>query len=653
MRRVLLTFLIALLPISAYAVRVDNFVLLDQEGDAHELYYDTDASAIVIMVQGNGCPIVRNVLTDYKALRDQYQDRGVNFLMLNSNLQDNRASIKKEADEWAIDFPILVDETQLIGESLNLVRTAEVLIIDPNGWQVVYRGPLNDRLDYERQRNEANEHYARDALDAMLSGEGQAIKVAQREGIGCLINFANKNQQHASISYSDTIAPLLQQNCVVCHQEGGIGPWAMTDYNMVRGFAPMMREVLRTKRMPPWHADPHIGAFKDDRSLTNTEMQTLVHWIEAGAPRGDGPDPLALADNLAIDWPLGEPDLIIDLPATEVPATGVVDYTFPVVKNPLDRDVWVIAAALVPGDRNVVHHILVGSTESEDVSGQAEQGFENYLHGYAPGNASAKMPDGTGVFVKAGGHYQFQMHYTPYGKATVDESKLGLYFADEPPANFLRQTVAINPTIKIPANDGAHQEQAYIEFDKDALLYSLVPHSHYRGRASNFELRYPDGTSEIILSVPNYDFNWQRTYHFEEPLAMPAGTLLIHRTVYDNSTLNPANPDPSREVPWGLQSWDEMLYGAVQYAWADETSAAPIHDKQLSQTYQFIGFMDKNMDGKLVWSELPQRMKKQLVQGFKAVDKNGDGGLDAEEFLAMQKNRAKRKQEVAAGAGGE
>ncbi|MCZ6659626.1 MAG: redoxin domain-containing protein [Gammaproteobacteria bacterium] len=653
MRRALLTFLIALLPISGYAMRVDNFVLLDHEGDAHELYYHGDASAVVIMVQGNGCPIVRNALTDYKALRDQYQDQGVEFLMLNSNLQDNRASIKKEADEWAIDFPILVDETQLIGESLNLIRTAEVLVIDPKGWQIVYRGPLNDRLDYERQRNEANEHYAAKALDAVLSGEAQAIEVAQRDSIGCLINFPERNQQHAAISYSKTIAPLLQENCVVCHQEGGIGPWAMSDYNMVRGFAPMMREVLRTKRMPPWHADPHIGTFKDDRSLSNEELQTLVHWIEAGAPRGEGPDLLALADNRAVDWPLGEPDLIINIPAAEVPATGVVDYTFPVVKNPLDYDVWVVAAALVPGDRNVVHHILVGSTESDDVEDQAERGFDNYLHGYAPGNESAEMPEGTGVFVKAGGNYQFQMHYTPYGKATVDESKLGLYFADTPPANFLRQTVAVNPMIKIPANDPAHQEQAYITFDKDAILYSLVPHSHYRGRSSNFELKYPDGTSEIILSVPNYDFNWQRTYHFVEPLAMPAGTKLIHRTVYDNSVRNPANPDPTREVPWGLQSWDEMLYGAVQYAWVDERSDAPIHDQQLSETYQFIGFMDKDMDGKLVWSELPRDMKKRLVQGFKAVDKNGDGGLDAEEFLAMRRDGEKRKPEAAAGAGGE
>ena len=632
----------------AQAARVDNFMLLDQEGAAHELYYYRDAPAVVIMVQGNGCPIVRNALNDYKALRDRYREQGVEFYMLNANLQDDRAAIQKEAAEWDIDIPILDDEAQFIGESLGLVRTAEVLVIDPKTWQVAYRGPLNDRInDYERQRAEASEHYAADAIEALIGGEGQAIQVAERDAIGCLINFPARDQQPAQINYVADVAPILQQNCVVCHQEGGIGPWAMTGYNMVRGFAPMIREVVRTKRMPPWHADPHIGAFKNGRGLTVEEAQTLVHWAEAGAPRGEGEDPLALADNKAAEWPLGEPDLIIDIPAYEVPANGVVDYQFPVVKNPLDEPKWVVATDILPGDRNVVHHVLFGSTRSETAPSDRGLDFEQYIGGYAPGNEGAHMPEGTGILVDGGGYYQFQMHYTPYGKAVVDQSKLGLYFADEPPANYLRQTVVVDPTIRVPANDPRYQEEAYLTFDRDAVLHSLVPHSHYRGIASHFELVRPDGSSEMLLSVPNYDFNWQRTYEFAEPVAMPAGSKLIHRTVYDNSARNPGNPDPSRDVPWGLQSWDEMLYGAVQFTWAEESTANPIHNEELHETFQFVGFMDRNMDGKLVWSELPERMKKQLVQGFAAVDTNGDGGLDANEIFNMEN----RRDDVAAAGG--
>ena len=211
---------------SVQAERIENFVLLDQHGDAHNLYYHRDKSAVVIMIQGNGCPIVRNALTDYRALRDTYADQGVHFMMLNANLQDQRSTILAEAEKFGIDMPILHDETQLIGESLNLVRTAEVLVIDPKNWQIVYRGPINDRQVYERQKAEASNHYAADAIANVLAN--QPVTVANRDTMGCLINFAQRNADHEQISYTDTIAPILQEKCVVCHTEGGLGPWAMS-----------------------------------------------------------------------------------------------------------------------------------------------------------------------------------------------------------------------------------------------------------------------------------------------------------------------------------------------------------------------------------------------------------------------------------------
>ena len=632
---------LALVAGQAQAARVDNFMLLDHEGAAHELYYYRDAPAVVIMAQGNGCPIVRNALNDYKALRDRYREQGVEFYLLNANLQDDRASIRKEAAEWDIDIPILDDEAQLIGESLGLVRTAEVLVIDPKTWQVAYRGPLNDRInDYERQRAEASEHYAADAIEALIGGEGQAIQVAERDAIGCLINFPARDQQPAQINYVADVAPILQQNCVVCHQEGGIGPWAMTGYNMVRGFAPMIREVVRTKRMPPWHADPHIGAFKNGRGLTIEEAQTLVHWAEAGAPRGEGEDPLALADNKAAEWPLGEPDLIIDIPAYEVPANGVVDYQFPVVKNPLDEPRWIVATDILPGDRNVVHHVLFGSTRSETAPSDRGLDFEQYIDGYAPGNEGSHMPEGTGILVDGGGYYQFQMHYTPYGKAVVDESKLGLYFADEPPANYLRQSVVVDPTIRVPANDPRYQEEAYLTFDRDALLHSVVPalplSGHrlpFRVAAAGRQQQNPAVGAQLRLQLAAH-LRVRRTGGHAR--RQQAGTSHDVRQFGPQ----PRQPGPQpRDVPWGLQSWDEMLYGAVQFTWVEESVDNPIHNEELHETFQFVGFMDRNMDGKLVWSELPERMKKQLVQGFAAVDTNGDGGLDANEIFNMENRR--------------
>ncbi len=639
---------------TAFAERVDNFVLLDQTGKAHELYYQSDASAVVIMAQGNGCEIVRNSIAEYQALSEQYAQRNVRFLMLNSNLQDNRANITKEAEEWGITLPILDDDTQIIGESLDLVRSGEVLVLNPENWDLVYRGPLNNRLTSEIPQSKATEHYVIDALENLLKTDPEQDSasvahenIVQIEPVGCPIDFPERNAQHASISYSETIAPILQKNCTHCHVEGGIGPWAMTSYNMIRGFAPMIREVVRTKRMPPWHADPHIGAWQGDRRLSIEDTQTLVHWIEAGAPRGAGSDPLESLAPLSNEWPLGEPDLIVEIPGYEVPASGTVDYQFPYVENELDHGVWITAVTVLPGDRSVVHHVLAGSVEDSEPPSSEDSVMDNYIIGYAPGSESYVMPEGTGVYIAPGGFFTFQLHYTPTGKVTVDHSKMGLYLSDTPPANFLRHQVVVSPTISIPPNTAEHEEAAYYQFQDAAVIHTLFPHSHYRGRASTFELLYPDGRLETLLSVPNYDFNWQRGYNPVEPIAVPAGSRLIHRTIYDNSAQNPANPDPSKTIVWGLQSWEEMLYGAFSYSWVNETTDKPIHDRQLSGVTQFIGFLDKDMDGKLSWRELPDRMKKRLIQGFSTVDTNGDGGLDIEEFNAMQKEQKKREQHTA------
>ena len=644
-------WVLAIACLGAHAARVDNFSLLDHRGAAHELHYYSDATAIVLIVHGNGCPIVRNALADYRAVSDVYAPRGVRFLMINANLQDGRDAIAQEAAEWDIPYPILVDETQLVGESLGLERTAEVLVIDPSDWRIVYRGAVNDRLSYERQKAAAEHHYLRDALDAVLAGSAPNIK--GQAAMGCLMNLPGKEADHAKIAYRDDIAPLLQQNCVQCHRQGGVAPWAMTSYEMVRGFAPMIREVIRTRRMPPWHADPHVGTWRNDKGLTVAERQTLVHWIEAGAPRGDGPDPLLETAAPAPEWALGEPDVVIDIPAFDVASSGVVDYQFHVVPNPLDRDVWVQAMDVQPGVAEVVHHVLVGTTEAgAPAKYSSESLMNNYLGGYAPGVEPQVMPEGTGVFVPKGTGFMFQMHYTPYGKAVTDRSRLGLYLHDEPPANFLRHGVVLNPTIRIPANAKEHAETAYFEFHREATLYTVLPHSHYRGRSSTFELLHPNGERELVLSVPDYDFNWQRGYDFATPRLVAPGTRLIHTTVYDNSAQNPGNPDPSRVVPWGLQSHDEMLYGDFVFSWTDERSDAPIHDNAYAKSAQQVGFLDRDMNGSIGLEELSPPMRKRLRATFALGDANGDNALTAYELLAgtrAARQRAAKADEELAG----
>jgi hypothetical protein len=562
---------------------VDDFALLDHRGAFHRLRY-TDARAIVLMVHGNGCPIVRNALPELARLRDAYAERDVEFLLLNANLQDDRTSIAEEALAYQIDFPILVDETQLVGESLGLTRTAEVLVVDPRRFRLVYRGAIDDRLGYGTQKPEANERYLADVLEALL--EGGSVPEGQPEARGCLINFPERQpdsrEEHAAISYSNAIAPLLIEHCVTCHRRGGIGPWAMTKYAMVHGMAPMIREVVRTKRMPPWHADPHVGAWRGDRSLSVEERRMLVHWIEAGAQRGEGPDPLAELERAWPEWTFGEPDLVVTLPPFDVPATGVVDYQFPKVTNPGNEDVWVRAIEVLPGDRAAVHHVIAMFQDEGARGFRARRGIGTGLGGYVPGAGATVYPADTGVLLPAGTEFLLQMHYTTTGRETTDVTRMGLYFhrEDAPPAYPLRTTVLLDFSIEIPAHAKAHTESVSKTFRKDALVYSLLPHAHYRGRASEFRAIYPDGTEELLLSVPRYDFNWQHTYEFADPKLLPAGTRLVHSTTWDNSARNPANPDPTVDVGWGRQSWDEMLYGSVRFRYVGETVAGNDPDER-------------------------------------------------------------------------
>ena len=527
---------------------VDNFKLLDGNGHAHELHYLSDARAVVLMSHTVGCGELTDDLARFEALADEYGDRGVEFLMINADGLADRRMI-----DVTTKTPVLIDQTRIVGESLGFTAAGEVLIVDPGTWQVVHRGDAD----------------AGSALEDFLAGRDVAPK--GNSANACALTF---ERDPTDISYVRDVAPILAANCVTCHRAGGIGPWAMTDYHMVRGFAPMIREVIRTKRMPPWHADPVHGSFSNDRSLSVEEIRKVVHWVEAGAPRGDGEDPLKAIDRDWPEWPLGEPDLVLDIPSFDVPASGVVEYKYRYIENPLPHDVWVRATEILPGDRSALHHVITTWALPNEDGSLRRPKQRGGLGGYVPGSVTDEFPEGTGRLLPKDAFLVFQMHYTPYGKAVTDASRLGLYFHEAPPEHHLRDAVLLNTKIRIPANAKNHREFAERTFSRDILVYSVLPHAHYRARASEFRAFYPDGEEEVLLSVPAYDFNWQTSYVFEEPKRLPAGTRVVHTTWWDNSAQNPANPDPNREVPWGLQSWDEMLYGAMEFRVLDESPEA-------------------------------------------------------------------------------
>ena len=537
--------------------RVDNFRLMDHSGGSSELYYFADVKAVAVMAHNSLCAQAAGTAQGLQALQNDLAADHLQVLLVNSDLLDRRDDILGAVAANALQTPVLMDTTQIIGESLGLTAAGEVLVIDPKGWRLAYRGDIGG---------------ARQAI-AQLTGVSTSAASQSAAPVGdaanCTIDYPEiaDRSQHANISYAETIAPMLAENCVSCHREGGIGPWAMSDYNMVRGFAPMIREVVRTQRMPPWHADPHVGSFSNNRSLSDAEIRTLVHWIEAGAPRGDGADLLAAMKRHWPQWAMGEPDVIIEIPPEQVPATGVVDYRYKMVQNPLTEDAWVKAAEIIPGDRAVLHHVITtfGELETEGRrAGRLKRGTGGGLGGYVPGDEGDPFPSNTGVLLPANATIQFQMHYTTSGRATTDVSQIGLYLHKDKPEHELQSLILLNPRINIPAGADNHSDVAQRVIDRDILVYSLLPHAHYRGKASEFVAHYPDGRVEKLLSVPRYDFNWQTTYTLEQPKRLPAGTRIVHRTWWDNSARNPANPDANRAVPWGEQSFDEMLFGAIR-----------------------------------------------------------------------------------------
>ncbi|MBI1339014.1 redoxin domain-containing protein [bacterium] len=614
---------------------VDNFQLVDHNRKAHELGYYRYAPAIVLVSQTNGSETSRAAAAALADLKAAYADKGVLFYMLNSSLEDDRDAVVAEMASLGVDLPVLMDEQQLVGEQLGVARDGEAFVIQPKTMKIAYHGPIDDRFMKAKPKLKARVKTAHvaDTLDALLAGA--KVEPVSLTAPGATIAFPERDNKASfqSISYEKEVAPIIQAKCVTCHQAGGIGPFAMTSYEVIKGFAPMIRETIRTDRMPPYFADPHIGTFKEDQSLSGEEIKTLVHWIEAGAPRGTGSDPLADHVTVASDWPaeLGPPDYIVDIPAFEVPATGIVEYQYPTIKNPFKEDKWLRAVSVKPGDLAVVHHV----TSSHIKDGESQSMLPGGSVGsYTPGAQAQVMADGWGAPIPAGGAYRFSMHYTTTGKVATDATKVGFWFHDKTPEFIKRSAVISDFALEIPAGAQRHEETAYLEFPADAILYTLYPHAHLRGQNVELEALYPDGKREILLSLPKYDFNWQRDYDLVEPLRIPAGTKLIAHWVYDNSVHNRANPDPQSVVKSGLQTHEEMMYFRVNYRWVDETSSNVRNDLQTELVGSVMrGALDDNQNGKIELAELRGRALS-LKDKFPALDTDGDGALNAAEFEA-------------------
>jgi hypothetical protein len=363
--------------------------------------------------------------------------------------------------------------------------------------------------------------------------------------------------------YTKDVAPILNRRCVECHRAGEVAPMAFTSYNEVRPWAKSIRERVVTRAMPPWLADSHFGEFRNDRRLSQDEVDTVVAWVNAGAPEGDARD-LPPAPKFEDGWNIGKPDAIVDIGTDfDVPADGVVPYKYFRVPTNFTEDKWVEAAEIRPGNRAAVHHVIVFISAPGQTGIGAGDG--DLLTGVAPGEQPLRFQPGVAKLVKAGSTFVFQLHYTPNGKPYKDRTYMGLRFAKQPPKYRALVGRAMTFNFKIPPGDPNYEVKSKWVATQDVELTSLMPHMHYRGKDFKYTVTYPEGRQEVILSVPHYDFNWQLGYELKQPITLPKGTRIDCLAHFDNSPNNKYNPDPTKEVKWGDQTWEEMMIGWFGY----------------------------------------------------------------------------------------
>jgi mono/diheme cytochrome c family protein len=364
-----------------------------------------------------------------------------------------------------------------------------------------------------------------------------------------------------SVTFTKDVAPILYKSCAECHRPTMFAPMSLMSYDDARPYARAIKQKVVARQMPPWGADPAYGTFKNDPRLSEKEIETIVSWVDSGAPKGDEKD-MPKTPQFADGWTIGKPDVVFAM--TEdfaIPATGVIPYQYLRVPTNIAEDKWIQAIEIRPGANAQVHHVLAFTQPAgQPLSPGGALGPTN-IGGVTPNKPGLTYPEGVGRMLRANSDIILQMHYTTNGTATTDRTRVGIIFAKQPPTKIAAGGMVLQPRFVIPAYDGNAQVKGTTLLKADTLVTTLTPHMHVRGKDMIYIAHYPDGKSETLLSVPKYDFNWQITYELATPKVLPAGTTVEVIAHFDNSTANKFNPDPSKDVKWGDQTFEEMMIG--------------------------------------------------------------------------------------------
>ena len=609
----------------------------------------------VIAFLGAECPMAKVYGPRLNQLQQEFGQKQLRVIGINSNSQDSFADVTEYVQVHGVEFELIRDANHVIADQFQATRTPEVFLLNSK-LQLLYHGRFDDQYFPGITRSAPSREDLKIAITETLAGI--PVSIAETKPTGCVIGRAGKSTAvpavENSITYAEHMIPLLQKHCIECHRTGEIGPFEMTDYVEVAGWADTMLETIDNGRMPPWHAEPGVGDFHNARSMPDSDRQLFRDWIAGGLKPGAIDSQAATeVDNAASGdrlegWPLSEPpDMIVEMRNRPfvVSADGIVEYQYFVADPGLTEDRWIKAARVIPGARSVVHHAIVFIRPPD---GGKFRGV-GLLAAYVPGQQFVPLPQGAAQKIVAGSQLVFQMHYTPNGSEQPDTSKIAIAFADEKDVTDEVYTlIALEQEFEIPPRAANHSVSTKLPwFPKNGQLLSVAPHMHFRGKS--FQLQ--DKTGQPLLSVPNYDFNWQHTYAYRNALPFSDIGQLQIDVGFDNSSDNPFNPNPNEWVTWGDQTWEEMAVAFFQVSEprtpnensSKKSKAQPLTKAQMAERQEKIdryvaralSKMDANQDGQIARSETSVVVRH---FNFRDFDHDGNGIATKDELIQTAKS---------------
>ena len=515
--------------------------------------------AYVLVFTTTTCPLVQRYLPRLNELARQYAGKEVQFLALNVGPDDSIKELAYQAIEYKSVIPFVKDMSGDCARALGVTRTPGVVVLNADR-KICYRGRIDNQYRLGGVKPAPDRDDLKQAIEDVLAGRSVAVKDTPVDG--CLITFPKAPERDNTLTYAKDVAPVLAKHCVACHRPGTEAPFSLMTYEKVSSKAKMIAEVVAEERMPPWFAHPGFGKFSNERRLTDRERDNIVRWAAGSREPGDLTKVPKLPEFPDTKWLIGEPDMVITASKPEsLPPTGYINYRYTVLPYTFPHDTWVQGIQIQPGNAKVVHHanlawFSLGSGYDES---------RNFVTGKVPGGNVVDLNSGLAMMFPKGAGLVLQIHYVTTGKEETDQISVGLRFAKEPIRKRVRYKILGNYTFKIPPGVGAHPVSATREMECDATGIALFSHMHLRGRDSTFLAHYPDGRSETLLVLPNYSFDWQLSYVWENGFQFPKGTKVECLSHFDNSPFNPYNPDPKAEVTNGPQTHNEMMQGFFFY----------------------------------------------------------------------------------------